>query len=314
MPTDPFEGILNRDLVRVVALPITEVASPLLVELVNHATWALARCCSTKPTIEDDNLAPMSLYRHVIEMGDGVEVLVSQSCAVPAIPLIRSGFEALLSLRYILEGDYSRRSLSWLARHGRERLHGYERLDPATARGKQLEGIKVHDTVAGKIAFPSAEVARQGQARMRRILSRPAMHEIEEEVRRLKKEKGNEPRWYGLFGGPSNLRELARRLDSEVQYEFLYQHWSGTVHATGFERFIQKGTRRGGQSAVTRLRDSEELQQVAFYAAHQLLTATRIMLERFREGDEDFRGWYLREVRERYLWLVGKPGSDESMP
>ena len=40
-----------------------------------------------------------------MEMTDGIEVLISQACVVPAIPLLRSSFEALISMEYILEKE-----------------------------------------------------------------------------------------------------------------------------------------------------------------------------------------------------------------
>ncbi|MCA1554180.1 MAG: DUF5677 domain-containing protein [Chloroflexi bacterium] len=76
------------------------------------------------------------LYLHIIEMTDGIEALIAESCPIPAIPLVRSSFEARLSIEYILKADYQRRSLAWLLVYAHYRLNGYESLDPSTDRGQ----------------------------------------------------------------------------------------------------------------------------------------------------------------------------------
>ena len=80
----------------------------------------------------DEDIATLALYRQIIEITDGLEVLVSSCCPLAAIPLIRNSFEAFLSLDYILENenDYKNRSLAWIVGHIHNRLDFYERLDP----------------------------------------------------------------------------------------------------------------------------------------------------------------------------------------
>jgi len=137
MPTNALDSILYRELSKVSAREIISIASPLLQELVNYATNALARCANAKNRKVDEDLAILVLYRHIIELTDGIEVLVSESSPVPAIPLVRSSFEALLAMEYILENgqEYERRSLSWLVGYVHKRLDLYDRLDPSTQKG-----------------------------------------------------------------------------------------------------------------------------------------------------------------------------------
>src|SRR6185369_4224963 len=92
---------------------LIDIASPLLREVVNHATWAYARC-QGEPSfeyIESECVASFMLYRHVIEFTDSIEVLVANGCSVPALTLLRSSFEACLGLEYIMESDFRNRSL-----------------------------------------------------------------------------------------------------------------------------------------------------------------------------------------------------------
>jgi hypothetical protein len=120
---------------KVEAKNIIDVASPLLQELVNYGTNAYVRCGTSASGKENEDVAAIILYLQIVEMTDGIEALVSQSCPAPAIPLVRSSFEALLFLDYILELDYVRRSLSWLVGYVHNRLDSYALLDTSTIRG-----------------------------------------------------------------------------------------------------------------------------------------------------------------------------------
>ena len=92
----------------------------------------------------NEDLAVLVLYLHIIEMTDGIEALVSRQRPTPAELLLRSSWEALLYIEYIVEkdADYTRRSLAWTADHARRRLAFYETLDPSTSRGKEFKSIK----------------------------------------------------------------------------------------------------------------------------------------------------------------------------
>ncbi len=64
------------------------------------------------------HFAPFSLYRHMIEATDGIQVLLGNSCVVASQPLIRVSFESHLQLIYLLsfKGDaFAKKSLSYLS-------------------------------------------------------------------------------------------------------------------------------------------------------------------------------------------------------
>jgi len=310
MPTDPLESILYRDFAKVQAKEIIDLACPLLQELANYATNALVRCASSAKGQANEDLAVLFLYRHVIEMTDGIEVLISQSCAIPAIPLVRSSFEALLSIEYIAESDskYVTRSLSWLASYARTRLRLYESLDPSTDMGQQFRESLQKDKTIQHFAMPDPGKTQKAIANMKKLLARTQFEIIEQEFGRLKSSKKGQPEWYSLFGGPSNLRDLARHLKRHAQYDFLYRVWSRTTHAQDFSPFIERTCE--GQGTIRGLRDPSGLKDVANFGSYFTLEATRTMLKRFRPG-EGIAPWYLKEVRPRYVRLFTNSPIDE---
>ena len=109
MPTGPLKGILDLDWVEDARKrePVRS-ASLLLREVLNYASNVFGRCDHSSGTGDGPILL---LYLHMIQMIDGVEVLLSQCCVDAAIPLLRSSFECLLAMDYILEDpdQYERR-------------------------------------------------------------------------------------------------------------------------------------------------------------------------------------------------------------
>ena len=66
MPTKPLEAVLYREFSKESARPVIEVASPLLKEVVNYGTNAFMRCATSKSIQQNEDLAPLMLYLHIV--------------------------------------------------------------------------------------------------------------------------------------------------------------------------------------------------------------------------------------------------------
>ncbi len=133
--TGPNLKILNRAQAEADAKHLIDIAIPVLTELVDNSTWVYLRCIHAGDATYED-LPSFVLYLHIIEMTDGIQVLLSHACCESAVPLLRSSFEAFLSLKYILQQDYRRRSLSWLYFDDMRKMKKIQQLDPESDRGK----------------------------------------------------------------------------------------------------------------------------------------------------------------------------------
>ena len=307
MPTKPLQSLLYRELSKVEAKDLIANASPLLKELINYSTNAFARCQDSATGAENEDLAILILYLHIIEMTDGVETLIAQSCPVPAIPLIRSSFEAVLSMEYILETDYEVRSLSWLADYARNRLAFYDLVDPQTARGNAFQKSRMSDDVAKNIPLPPLELVHTSAENLRKFLARPQFQPIQVEFERCKKKLKRKPPWYSLFGGPRNIQQLAHNRRQGARYDVLYRQLSMISHAQDVSRFMAGTT--AGEPAFKALRGSEQINEIATFASVSILSATRLALGKFRPG-ENISSWYKAEVREHFLSVArGIPGA-----
>jgi Family of unknown function (DUF5677) len=175
MPTDEYAALLNRLDAIERAAPLIDAACPLLRELVNHASHAFRRCTSLqdKDKIggENEDIAAHVLYRHVIELVDGAEVLFRASCVDAAVPVLRAAFEASLSLDYILQQDYARRSLCWTCVYLHGRIAGHRRLDPNTPTGREMVAVWQREMEHELPARDSTDSV----AGLQRVLDRPGL-------------------------------------------------------------------------------------------------------------------------------------------
>jgi hypothetical protein len=303
MPSGEFKQLLEREFSKAAAKPITDISSPLLQELVNSALMALRRCDveASEKGKENEDIAAFALFRHIIEMGDGVEVLISNGCGTAAIPLLRSMFEGSLGLSYLLESDelYVQRSLSWFCCHLHDAIQMREVHDPTTAKGKEYLDLYEKDfapILAGPRDRSANTVAAESADGLRAILTTAQLAPIEAEYNASKRRN---PEWFCLFGGPPNRFELAKRLELGAAYRFLYSDFSGVAHGTDMSRYLSG---LNGRPAFDGVRRPNELQQAAMLGAVLLVKAIRQMIERFRRG-EDIGHWYVREVQPLYHQL-----------
>lgn len=296
MPTEPHPDVLYRELAVIQVRDVYPDVSQLIAEVVNFGTNSLVRAMSYGEGEENLHLAAFALYRHILENTDAIQVLVENGCPATAAPNLRSSFEALLSLEYITESDddYRIRSLSWLAGYARIRLKSYRSFLTSTQLGQDFRKSIIEDkTVRDFPPLPQDQVA-EGIDRMERLLARDQFTQIQEEFDSFERE----PRWFRLFGGPANVRELARYLERSVQYDVLYRQWSRVVHGEDFSPFIARGP--NGEQSVRGLRDLGRTNEVTTFAVTFMLEAIRHLLTKFHPG-ETWGNCYLREVQQRYL-------------
>lgn len=187
-----------------------------------------------------------------------------------------------------------------------QRIASYELADPETDRGKEyLEATSreraqdLPPPFNGESEKVAVE-AREATKRLERLLIKPQYKEIEAEFQAMRKKRNRPPAWYSLFGGPRNLSLLAQHVNWWWAYLVLYRRWSSIAHPTDASRFLTKTPERSG--GFYSLRNPKELAWVAFLGAAFNLDATRLLIRKFRPG-EDVAPWYSREVRDRFFRL-----------
>jgi hypothetical protein len=303
VPTKPFEPLLYRELRKVEIKELIGVISPLLQEEVNYATSAFQRCQeSMKGSLPDEPLPTLESFYHVIEMTDGIDALLSQSCVIPTIPLLRSSFEALLAIEYILKEDCQRRAFSWLVCYVHNKIKLYELFDTSTQKGKDFKVTLASDGLDKFANFETIPNIYKSIENLESLLVSPNYVIAEEEYQKLKKTKKGALNWYTLFSGPKNIRELSRYSNHLSEYDLLYRGWSNVIHAGDLTHFLTKTN--NNLPGFKTIRNHEDLGQVAKFASTFLIDATKLMINKYRHGEnQSFGAWYMREIRKPYLSL-----------
>jgi hypothetical protein len=279
--TKPPSDLLDREWSRDNVRDVNDFAVPMLQEIVNHGVAALSRCV---PGLSED---------HLLEMVDAVEVLVAAAASGPAQLQLRSAFESLLAIEYILEAHTENRAYHWLAANAQEEIlkvwkvrWKYPELDPTPKRTDEHLG-----TLQRRLQRPGwreanerlLETARQRmEAAERRTGKTPLFRVVE---------------WFSVEGGPSNRADLAARLGRAKDYDVLYRQWSGVVHGNDFEEHLIR-IRGADKPVIRRLRLPADLRNVVSLAVTFTYDATKSVLGFYRPGEETgLRNWYEREIR-----------------
>jgi hypothetical protein len=259
--------------------------------------WKIAEVASF-PEQKHHHVTVQVLTRHVCEFLDGVSVLAEQGCGEPAKPLLRSAFEAMLGIQYILEADSERRGLAYQVAHAHRRMSLYRKLDPDEQAGKELRKTLANDPLAAGMQWPTVDM-KPLITNFDSMVNKPEFVPINQE---WLKHKGRAS-WFSLFGGPRDIRALALHLKHAAMYEFLYRHWSNSVHAGDcFSNVAGKS----GAVVIRPIRHPEGLQQSVVMAVGLCLSVNRILLDRYgtAEQKEESRGYYVANIQDDYhaLW------------
>jgi len=67
------------------------VACPLIRDVVDYADETFWRCLDAADQRNREDYPPLALFRHIIEMTDGIEALISAGSSAPCQPLLRTG-------------------------------------------------------------------------------------------------------------------------------------------------------------------------------------------------------------------------------
>lgn len=287
MSTNPPPDLLDRDLSIATARHGIDRAEPMLIEIVNYGVAVFARCL---PAINEDgehNLAILMCLRHLLEMIDSVQIQLSSGAPDPAVLQLRSAFEALISLEYILKADTARRCFAYLAGNTHREIQSHWILmEDHDGGGQPWPHFKANlDTFMGR-------------------LDRPGWMEAHASIMAAGTNKKGRLRlvdWYRAYGGPETRAALAATVNRKAQYDILYRTWSDATHAT--DAFNQLRARKQTLE-LKRLRQPQIFPNVASFAANFGMEGARAVLLHYRPSEERANAqWYVDEVRDAYVYF-----------
>jgi hypothetical protein len=241
------------------------------------------------------------LTRHVCDFIDGISILAKKGAGEPCKPLLRSAYEATISVYYILAKDTRQRALAYQIVHAHKRINLYRKMIPTEPSGKDLRQRIQSDALGDIDVLPTLHCQKMID-KLNHLLLDSRYAGIEQAWQNAKKRTGRNPQWFSLFDGPSNIRDLAKAAGFPALYEFLYWHWSDAVHAGGVLDNIYRG--ENGCTVLRPLRHPEGVQTAVNLAAGICTSLARRLVQYYvPDRVEEFNLRYTSEVRDRYLAL-----------
>lgn len=302
--TEPDRRLLDPEAVKRGAQEFIDLVCPLLRELVNFSSHARGWVEAGMKTLPKDVAwAPARLHYQVIEMVDGVEVLLREACGYPAMGPLRSAFEANLYLAAIHSyPDFDRASLTWLVGQVKRRINDLRKMSPDHGISRTTVVVCAPED---QRLYRELRTSIEG---LQKALDAPHLRSIAKEA--------TNP-WYRTLFNAGNLRELSINMDKGVRerggmpeeerlrertYTFLYGRYANTLHGSDFDRMF--GPKKSDRPYIASLRNPAAIAEVARMAASAILEATRLQVRRFRPDKEaELVEWYINKVRDRYVRL-----------
>ena len=239
------------------------------------------------------------LTRHVCEFIDGVSVLSASGCNESCKPLLRSAFEAFISVCYILEKDTERRALAYQVVHAHNRIKLYRSMMPTEQAGQELRKTIQSDPIGVKVNLPILDY-QKAIDNLENLFLRPEYAGVEQAWQMAKNQSRGEPKWFSLFGGPINIRALAIQTKHGGWYELLYRRWSEAVHAGGILDNVAISA--NGQSVFRPIRHPDGLQATVSLAGGLCISLARQLIEHYApDRKKEMDAAYVSTLQKRYL-------------
>lgn len=292
----PNLGILNRDLAIVESKALFDEYSAYLEELCNFASNALVRCEKSLKGIKGTPATLIFLYFHIIQMSDGVQVLCSRASYDTAVLLLRSLWEATLSVEFIVESDFEKRSTAWLASCYLKRKRSDELLRSIDGKKSKFELMQENDKVHRDTKFTlpdQMQLAKQLEQYDKMF----EKQKFQEALELLGKNRGNKKvkKWYAIDGGPNNLKELADHLEHPIEYEKIYKAFSDVSHGQDPGSAIEG---IDGKQYLSPMRSDKNSILVYSMTSNYLTIATNLVVNKIRPDEDILKS--IQEIRKRH--------------
>jgi hypothetical protein len=229
--------------------------------------------------------------RNVIEVLDGVEVLVREGCTQNCFHLLRSAGENYWGILWVLADDSLRRAKAYQLAHAHRTVAFAERCDPTADANRRLRE-RLADQEHAHV-FEGADVDSLAIAhRMKRLFESDEFYDIEAAWQKAVTARGKKPGpppWYSLFDGPDTTRQLAYRVGEGVAYETFYGFYSDAVHGTNaFDHMTT--TTNGDAQTVRPIRHPFWINKVSGQAGQiALLVAAKVLKALSPDSVEAFK-------------------------
>jgi hypothetical protein len=251
-----------------------------------------------------------TLSKHMLDMADGLSLLVDQGTGAPARPMLRSLFDAQIALSYITKPggqDTITRALAYQVAHAYHRIRTLRLLDPDTQEGQEFLAEVKDDPVWNALQHAPRESGRILEE-LEALLKLPEFAPVVAEWTRVRQKRKAEPQWYWLFDGPLSIKAMASETGHIGGYRLLYSLWVGSLQAGDAMGNLTRNAE--GRAILRPLRFPADLQNITVMVVHAILGAAEELMKMYDKNPgtrDSFMKLYRDTVEERYSALRKNP-------
>lgn len=256
--------------------------------------------------------------RSVIDLLDGIELLVRGGSSFSCFPLLRSAMEGYWGMKWVLDDTTGRRGKVYQVAHAHRAIEYSQRFDRRTRANEQLrkalEG-QPHVQLLKGGGVDADAVARKKLA----LLAEPEYADIEQAwqtaaAKRKKAGRAGAPAWYSIFGKPESIRALAYAVEEGFTYETMYALHSDSVHGGNALDHIGPAP-EGEEKPIRPIRHPGWLSKVTSHSVNIACGIAPLLLTRYApDQGAVFLQRYESALRPRILQLLGQLDSDPRWP
>lgn len=300
--TNPVENFIPRSLDPEVARLLLQY-SGFLEEIVNYGSNIM----SWEPidSFKGEQALPISLFlRNYLSYVDACSILVKHSSIEPCNGLLRTSFENLLYILYLIDDPTGKKGKSYIIWNAFEKRKLLSKCDGTSEEFLKLsKGFKSNELLKDEKPLILKNIEKHKE-KNNNLINSDEYSAIVKEYNRTKDKASNKSiNWFSMFGGPSKIRDLAIKLDFEPFYEILYKNWSSSTHGTSVVDGIVTGD-QNGIAQILQIRLPFDAESVTGLCTNlSVLLFSKYIKAKHPEKDNEFKQWY-RVFREETKILL----------
>jgi Family of unknown function (DUF5677) len=266
--------------------------SEFLEEIVNYGSHIM----SWKPNDynKGEQGLPIVLFlRNYLSYIDSCSILVKCSSIEPCHSLLRTSFENLLYILYLIDDSSGKKALGYIIWNAFEKSKLLTRHDGKSKQYLDLVDCYKKTELLNDVQPPIFKNIDKRKETNKRLINARQFADIVKEYHRTSgKFKGKPFAWYNLFDGPSDIRKLAEKVKLESFYIMLYKNWSSSTHGTSVIDGVVTGD-ENGIAQINQIRlpfDAESVTGTGIYLSAFLFS--KYIKAKMPERDGEFKLWY----------------------
>lgn len=241
-----------------------------------------------KYELEEEYAPVFSSYMHILNMVDGISIMIKKGATDGIKPLLRSLFETSLYFEYMLKETKLKGVISYQVAYANNEIKTRKMFDHETDSGKNFAESFLKEYGHYIESFSENESNKF----LYQLLESEPYLSVNNEWKRLKKlKRGNHPNWYNLYSDIRNLKELATYLTKEAKYNFLYKDLSSFLHGSQTMKNVKSSN---GIGVIPGIRNVEGIENYTSFTIEIISGIYRLIEPR------KFAKWYVEHISDDY--------------